>query len=73
MVEEMKKIAEMDKDLSIDERNSLSVAYKNVIGSRRAAWRIVSSLETKVENDKDEFKLQIFKEYRKKVGKYYIM
>jgi len=34
-------------DLSNEERNLLSVAYKNVIGSRRACWRAISSLEQK--------------------------
>lgn len=29
-------------DLSADERNLLSVAYKNAVGSRRAAWRAVA-------------------------------
>ena len=36
--------------LSTEERNLLSVAYKNVIGSRRAAWRIISSIEQKEES-----------------------
>ncbi|GAU91200.1 hypothetical protein RvY_03505 [Ramazzottius varieornatus] len=34
-------------DLSPEERSLLSVAYKNVTGSRRAAWRILSTLEAR--------------------------
>ena len=43
-------LMEMGVDLTVEERNLLSVAYKNVIGARRASWRIVSSIETKEEN-----------------------
>ena len=32
MVEAMKKVAGMDVELTVEERNLLSVAYKNVIG-----------------------------------------
>jgi len=39
------------KELSVEERNLLSVAFKNAVGSRRASWRIVSSVEQK-ENSK---------------------
>ncbi|KAJ2512737.1 14-3-3-like protein GF14 mu [Coemansia sp. RSA 1939] len=47
MVKYMKAVAKLGADLSVEERNLLSVAYKNVIGSRRASWRIVSSIENK--------------------------
>jgi len=47
MVSHMKNVAAGDSELSLDERNLLSVAYKNVIGARRASWRIVSSVKDK--------------------------
>lgn len=51
--------------LDNEERNLLSVAYKNVVGARRSAWRVVSSIEQKSEaNDK---KLEMAKKYREKV------
>ncbi|CAN6584145.1 unnamed protein product [Malus baccata var. baccata] len=54
-------------ELTVEERNLLSVAYKNVIGSLRAAWRIVSSIEQKEEGRKNEEHLALVKEYRSKV------
>lgn len=48
MVESMKSVASLDLELTVEERNLLSVAYKNVIGARRASWRIISSIEQKV-------------------------
>jgi 14-3-3 protein epsilon len=50
MVENMKRVASSDQELTVEERNLLSVAYKNVIGARRASWRIVSSIEQKEES-----------------------
>lgn len=67
MVESMKKVASMDIELTVEERNLLSVAYKNVIGARRASWRIISSLEQKEENKGGEDKLKMIREYRKTV------
>lgn len=47
MVSYMKAVAKGDQELSVEERNLLSVAYKNVIGARRASWRVLSSIEAK--------------------------
>ncbi|KAL5970357.1 hypothetical protein TSMEX_001914 [Taenia solium] len=43
----MKTIAEMGNELNNEERNLLSVAYKNVVGARRSSWRIMSSIAKK--------------------------
>lgn len=70
MVLEIKRVACMDQDLSAEERNLLSVAYKNVIGARRASWRIISSLEQKEESKSTEAstdKRQTICNYRKTV------
>eukprot|EP00420_Gonyaulax_spinifera_P007347 CAMPEP_0197945444 /NCGR_PEP_ID=MMETSP1439-20131203/125914_1 /TAXON_ID=66791 /ORGANISM="Gonyaulax spinifera, Strain CCMP409" /LENGTH=316 /DNA_ID=CAMNT_0043568699 /DNA_START=82 /DNA_END=1033 /DNA_ORIENTATION=+ len=45
MVEYTKRVANMDKELDLDERNLLSVAYKNAVGARRQAWRAIRSFE----------------------------
>lgn len=69
MVEFMKKVAGPDVELTVEERNLLSVAYKNVIGAQRSAWRIISSIEQKEESKSgDGNKLDIVKQYRATVG-----
>ncbi len=67
MVENMKKVAGADQELTVEERNLLSVAYKNVIGARRASWRIVSSIEQKEESKGNEGQVGVIKDYRNKV------
>jgi 14-3-3 protein epsilon len=44
MLDAMNKVVQANADLSVEERNLLSVAYKNTIGSRRTAWRALSSI-----------------------------
>lgn len=67
MVDSMKKLAKLDVELSVEERNLLSVGYKNVIGARRASWRIMSSIEQKEENKGNDVNVKRIKEYRAKV------
>jgi len=69
MAESMKKVAQMNEELSVEERNLLSVAYKNVVGSRRASLRIVSSIEQKEESRGKEDHLVKVRGYHKKVEK----
>lgn len=67
MVECMKKVAILDVELTVEERNLLSVGYKNVIGARRASWRIMSSIEQKEESKGNEQNVKLIKGYRQKV------
>lgn len=47
MVAHMKTLAGKYSPLETEERNRLSVAYKNVVGALRSAWRVLSSIESK--------------------------
>ncbi|KAI4827597.1 14-3-3 protein beta/alpha-A [Gymnodraco acuticeps] len=65
MAAAMKAVTEQVPELSNEERNLLSVAYKNVVGARRSSWRVISSIEQKTDgNDK---KQQMAREYRMKI------
>jgi 14-3-3 protein epsilon len=65
MVESMRKVACANLELTVEERNLLSVAYKNVIGTRRASWRIISSIEQKQESQGNN--VARIKEYKAKI------
>ena len=65
MAEAMKAVTKKGAELSNEERNLLSVAYKNVVGARRSSWRVISSIEQKTEGN--ERKQQMAKEYRDRV------
>ncbi|MBN3317578.1 143B1 protein, partial [Atractosteus spatula] len=65
MAASMKAVTEQGGELSNEERNLLSVAYKNVVGARRSSWRVVSSIEQKTEGS--DKKQQMAKEYREKI------
>lgn len=82
MAAAMKAVTELDQELNNEERNLLSVAYKNVVGARRSSWRVISSIEQKAEVEKkaeaekkgeaektpeSEKKAALVKEYREKI------
>lgn len=66
MVKAMKDVLESGADLTVEERNLLSVAYKNVVGARRSSWRVISSIEQKHDGDA---KMQIAKKVREEIEK----
>lgn len=54
--------AKNEQDLDFEERNILSVAYKNAVGMRRIAWRAVNKstkMYKKYKPSIDEYKLKI--------------
>ena len=55
-------------DLTLDERNILSVAFKNAVGSRRASWRVLSSLELK-EEKKEKGQVEKVRKYKQTIEK----
>ena len=56
-----------DKDLSSDERNLLSIAYKNSITSLRTALRTIMAYESKEKKKENSNFLPYIQEYKKKV------
>jgi len=69
MVDAMKKVADLNVELTVEERNLLSVAYKNVIGARRAAWRIIASIEQKEKSKGNDNNVEKIKNYAAKIDK----
>jgi len=67
MASAMKQVTELNEPLSNDDRNLLSVAYKNVVGARRSSWRVTSSIEQRAEGN--EKKLELVRAYRETIEK----
>ncbi|PKU33469.1 14-3-3 protein gamma [Limosa lapponica baueri] len=63
------EVTELNEPLSNEERNLLSVAYKNVVGARRSSWRVISSIEQKTSADGNEKKIEMVRAYREKIEK----
>ncbi len=68
MLNYMKQVLDFKDPLSVEDRNLLSVAYKNSVGTKRTAWRVLSSIETK-ESAKESPHLPLLQEYKSKIEK----
>jgi len=69
MSEYMAEVGNIPQELAVEERNLLSVAYKNAVGSRRAAWRIITSIEQKEKSKGNTQNAEFCHEYVGKVEK----
>jgi len=67
MASYMESVGKSPDELSVEERNLLSVAYKNAVGSRRAAWRIISSVKDKETSKGNTAQADLAKEFCSKV------
>jgi len=67
MAASMKQVTELGQELSNEERNLLSVAYKNVVGARRSSWRVIQSIKDK--KDTNERKQAMADGYRESIEK----
>lgn len=66
LMKELVQSAVKDKKptLSVEERNLLSVAYKNVIGSLRASWRTINS---DASSDENKHSVELLELYKKQI------
>ena len=67
MAESLQRVGEQPPELSVEERNLLSVAYGSIAGNRRAVWRIVTSVEQKEKTKGNKQQALYEREYVSKV------
>lgn len=67
MVEYMTELTEKNQKLTDEQRNLLSVAFKNVVGARRSAWRITSQLESRCRDKEDVKQADLAQKYREEI------
>ena len=61
MIKYMKQLVKQaQRELTMEERNLLSVAYKNNVGSRRSSWRVLQAVKSRDENNKHQDELKKF-------------
>ncbi|KAJ3425666.1 14-3-3-like protein gf14 omicron [Anaeramoeba flamelloides] len=67
MVDAVKELALLEFELNIEERNLLSVGFKNLVSSRRASWRVLTSIIEKEDFQDNEDKNDNIKNIQTKI------
>jgi len=67
-VKEVRAMAELHVPLSIEERNLLSIAYKNIVGARRTSWRVLEQIRS-LEAERKSPNEDIIVQYKKHIEK----
>ena len=62
-----RKKGEEGAELSMEERNLLSVAYKNIVGKRRSAWRTLTTVRSKYEKHEKSPAAVLLSNYIRKI------
>merc|ERR1712136_540210 len=63
----MQRAGEQPSEFPVEEWNLLPLAYKNAVDSRRAAWRVITSVEQKEKSQGEEQLASYAREYIAKV------
>ena len=66
MAQLMRRVVKSGRELSLEERNLLSVAYKNLIGCRRTAWRTLAVIVESTRSDGGK-RHELAKEYWRRI------
>lgn len=69
MAEAMKKVAKLNLAMTEEERSLLSVAYKNIIWTRRSSWRVICHNENKEMKKGNQGKLKAIQSYKAQIEK----
>lgn len=67
MVEHMEAVVKENEPLNIDERNMLSIAFKNVVGMKRASWRFLLTSEQREEVQGDTHDVELIRAFKQKI------
>ena len=69
MVQHISAVSRLPVELSMEERNLLSAAYKNAVGIRRTAWRIGTHAEAREKATGKKKQAEYANEYRAIIAK----